>query len=174
MSLLRNDHEVIAYLLERRLLQSEHIVDGTLRAWDVSRRNRNYKVVCNNGPSFLLKQAEGASRIVTLAHEAAVYRFLKSVDSGATLARYLPRFHLYDEENHILVVPVISGSESMALYHGRRGRLSVTLSRELGKALAALHMLTRAGPAPGLGRHVQPLSFPVCWPDMGTYLTSSW
>jgi Phosphotransferase enzyme family len=173
MSLLRNGHEVIAYLLERRLLRSEHIVDDTLRVWDASRRNRNYKVVCNNGPSFVLKQAEGPSSIVTLGREAAVYRFFKSVDNG-TLARYLPRFHHYDEANHILVVPVISGSESMVSYHGRRGQLSVTLARALGKALAALHMLTRTGPVPRLGSHVQPLSFPVCWPNMATYLASSW
>ena len=172
--MLRNDREVIAYLLERGLLQPEHIVDGTLRAWNVSRRNRNYRIVWKNGPGLVLKQAEGASRIATLAREAAVYRFFQSAENSAALAQYLPSFHFYDDENHVLVLPVIPGSESMTLYHGRRGRLSVILAGALGEALAALHTVSRAGPPPDLGHHAQPLSFPVCWPDIGTYLTSSW
>ena len=71
--------EVAAYLLQHDLISAASIVEGDLAVADASRRNRNFKVISERGPSYLLKQGVGSGGKATLAHEAVVYEFLRSL-----------------------------------------------------------------------------------------------
>lgn len=173
MNLLRSERDAVSYLIERRLLRSEHIVDGTVLASDVSRRNLDFKVVLDDGPSFLVKQAVAAQTAATLAHEAAVYGFLRSTPGRVRLSRYLPHFHDYDQDNQILILPVMQGAESLASYYRRRGRPSSALSRQLGNGLAALHAITDGDTAGWPFPHSEPRAFSLHRPDMLAFLTSA-
>lgn len=81
--------ELTAYLLDRRCLHPDAVVDGRLTMVDASRRNHN--VMVNAGPAvgLFVKQGHsdpdpvqpspGWTGTGSLAHEAAVYSLLGSL-----------------------------------------------------------------------------------------------
>jgi hypothetical protein len=131
--------DVVAYLIARGLASAAAVVDGGLYIEDVSRRNRNFKVVCRQGPSYLVKQGIGPEEQITLAHEAAVYAYFLS--AGAALLGHLPRFYDYDSQHHILILELLPHAHDLHVYHARCRRFPAKLGVALGTALAALHQL---------------------------------
>lgn len=124
-------HEVAAYLLERRLISRRSIVSGRLRIADASSRNLNFKVLGGPGESYLLKQGIAADSAHTLANEVALYRRL------APSASWIPRLYGYDDARGVLVLEWIAGGRDLL----RRDRVSPTLAAALGRVLADLHQV---------------------------------
>jgi aminoglycoside phosphotransferase (APT) family kinase protein len=127
-------HEVAAYLLERRLVGRRSIVSGRLRIADASSRNRNFRVSGEAGESYLLKQGIAADSAETLANEAALYRRL-AVSASPIAAR----FYGHDAQRGVLILEWIAGGCDLHRHHAARGGCSRTLAAALGRALAALH-----------------------------------
>jgi hypothetical protein len=135
--------EVAAYLLQHDLISAASIVEGDLAVADASRRNRNFKVISERGPSYLLKQGVGPGSKAMVAHEAVVYEFLHSLAGNDGLDEFLPYYHGYDTKEQILVLELVRDAQDFRDYHARRGRFSTLLARAMGKALATVHRLTR-------------------------------
>src|SRR5215207_11284664 len=135
--------EVVPYLLHHNLIGTASIVENDLLVADASRRNRNFKVITEHGPSYLLKQGLGPGGIATVAHEAVVYQFLYLRAEKDGLDRYLPRYYEYDPKEQILILQLLRDAQDFREYHARRGHFSTILARAMGKALAAVHRLTR-------------------------------
>jgi|SRR5215217_5938183 len=172
--------EVAPYLLGRKLVSAESIVEGDLAVVDASRRNRNFKVLSERGPSYLLKQGLGPEGRATVAHEAAVYDLLlraKDDNGGLTLNDYLPRCYAYDTEEHVLVLELLRDAQDLVEYHTRRGRFSVRVAAAMGEALAWLHDPKRLS-GNGLG-YTSPFSAAPPWPlaihrpDLGIFRDAS-
>ena len=138
--------EVVPYLLRRSLVRPESVLEEDLVVVDASRRNRNFMVVSQRGPSYLVKQGAGPDGAATVAREAEMYRFFHSTPAGEALRAYLPRCFGYDAEVRILVLELFHEAESLREYHSRR-RFPVRLGAALGTALAALHRPGAAGAA---------------------------
>lgn len=132
-----SEREVVQSLLERGLLSPADVVDGDLTIYDVSRRNRNFRVVSGSGPSYLVKQGFGEEGRVTLANEAGVYAALAAA-GGARVTRYLPAFHAYDPDAGMIVLELVDSARSLAEHQGR-GRFSQAVARDVGRALGTLH-----------------------------------
>jgi aminoglycoside phosphotransferase (APT) family kinase protein len=130
-------HEVAAYLLERRLVGRGSVVSGQLRIADASSRNRNFRVSGEAGESYLLKQGLAADSAETLANEAALYRRL--VASASPIAASIPRFYGHDAQRGVLILEWIAGGRDLHRHHAARAGCSRTLAAALGRALAALH-----------------------------------
>src|SRR5690242_20580410 len=105
-----------AYLLERALVGAQAVVEGDLLVLDAARRNSNFVVISERGPSYLLKQGVGPDRSASVDHEAAVYRFLRSGGGGNRFLRYLPECHLHDPAEHLLVLELRKGAETLREY----------------------------------------------------------
>ena len=135
--------EIAAYLLQHDLISAASIVEGDLAVADASRRNRNFKVISERGPSYLLKQGVGPDGKATVAHEAVVYEFLRSLAENDGLDECLLHYYGYDKKEQILVLELVRGGQDFQEYHARRGRFSILLARTMGKALATVHRLTR-------------------------------
>jgi hypothetical protein len=135
--------EVAAYLLRHELISAASIVEGDLAVVDASRRNRNFKVISERGPSYLLKQGIGPDGKAAVAHEAVVYEFLRSLAGNNGLDECLPRYYGYDAKEGILLLELVRDAQDFREYHARRGRFSTLLARAMGKALATIHRLTR-------------------------------
>src|SRR5438094_8743887 len=103
---------VASYLLDRNLISPESIVTDDLVVTDVSQRNRNFKVISQDGPCYLLKQGVDREGIGTVAHEADVYQFLQS-HSQNRFDRYLPRLCGYDSEENILIVEFLRHTQNL-------------------------------------------------------------
>jgi thiamine kinase-like enzyme len=136
-----NEAEVIPYLLTRGLITPKCVVEGNVAILDTSRRNHNFKVISPAG-CYLLKQAVGLDRAETISHEAGVLQILSLQGRRNELARYLPKFYAYDAEQHILILELVQGVETLREQHERSGRASAHTAEQVADALAALHRVT--------------------------------
>jgi len=143
--------EVVDYLLERRLIQARSIVSGDLLVEDASRRNRNFKIVSQNGPGYLVKQGIGPDGRATVIREAQIYELLGAAGSGRRFGRYLPRSYGYDHQRQLLILELVRDAQDMRAYSARRTRFSATLAAALGDALGALHQPAWLDAQPGAG-----------------------
>jgi thiamine kinase-like enzyme len=132
---------VVPYLLQRHLISLDSIVAGDLSVEDASRRNRNFKIISEHGPCYLLKQGVGREGLATVAHEAAVYDFLQSYTRNG-FDCYLPRLCDYDPKEHILILEFMRHTENLREYHARRRHFSTAVAAAMGKALGTLHHMT--------------------------------
>src|SRR3954467_13188168 len=132
-----SEREEVDFLIGRGLLSPLSMVEGNLAIHDVSRRNRNFKIVAEGGPSYLVKQAGGSLDPAPLAHEAAIYEAVASRPRDP-LRPYMPRFHGYHAEHAMLVLGLVDRGRSLA-EHQARGRFSTEVARGVGRALGALH-----------------------------------
>lgn len=136
--------DIIKYLLDEQLIGVKGIVDGDLAIIDVSRRNRNFKVLSDNTPSYFLKQEIRNSdrenkKYGTVEYESKVYLTINKVFEDRPFHKCLPRYYNYDAKNHLLILEAIDGHISVADYHIRRRYFSSQTAKELGKVIADLH-----------------------------------
>jgi hypothetical protein len=127
----------LTLLRELGLVTDRDVVAG-LVVTDVSRRNRNFRVVTAGGPSFLIKQACDADKARTLDNEASVFEALHCCSSPAVRA-WLPPVVRYLREESVLVLGIEADALSLASYHRRTRRFPPGLAVALGRSLAALH-----------------------------------
>jgi hypothetical protein len=136
-----NQSEVAQYLLQREFITTASFVDEDLRIVEASRRNRNFKVIRENGPSYLLKQGLDSNRRATVAHESIIYKYMETADGSESFRPYLPGYHHYDEQDGVLILELLTGAQDIREYHTRRGAFSTTIAAALGRALSNLHRL---------------------------------
>jgi hypothetical protein len=147
------------YLEARGLIDQRSAVDGRLQIVDATRRNYNFKVVCDDR-AYIVKQGVGPGRAATIRNEAAVYRLLSAGPPRSTgsaskaFGRYIPVYLLFDAEHDLLVLELLESAVDLRAYHVRLGRFPRGVAVQLGEALAALHRsgIPRAG-QDGEGEH---------------------
>ncbi len=137
------EYEAVMYLLQSNFLQPETLLEGSLEVVNASRRNRNFKVMSEKGPQYLLKQGVGLQGMATVAYEAAIYHHFQSDARWDAFSHYFPHCYEYDSKEHILILELLNNAENLRDYSSRRGRFSIHLAREMGKALGLLHSLSR-------------------------------
>ncbi|MEO8285168.1 MAG: phosphotransferase [Chloroflexota bacterium] len=140
---------IVDRLFRAGLLTSQNIVDGHLRVSDISRRNTNFQVESEVGPSYLVKQGIGGDRVATIAGEAAVYAALQgnssaqagspAHDAWQEVASFLPPYYSFDHDANMLILGLVPDAETLAEHHTRTGKFSAQLARSVGRALALLH-----------------------------------
>lgn len=136
---MRSQFQALRFVLDRDLVSPRSVVAGDLLIVDASRRNRNYKFICKDGPSYLFKQGSTPEGNEMIAHEAAIYQFLHSIAEQDRLTPILPRIYLYDEGEGILILELLGQSEDMGERQIRLGRFSAALAAEFGRSLGWLH-----------------------------------
>lgn len=137
--------EIAHYLIRCGLLSAADVVERDLEIREIFRKNRNFVIARDRGPSYLLKQADLSDEKNTgVKHEAGVYSFLSSGSYP-----WVPRMIGYDADRGFLILELVPGGVDMHTYHERRLDVSRTLSAGVGRALAMLHSLK---PAPALPR----------------------
>ena len=144
MSLLTADN-LSYYLIEKGYVSRESIVESDYLVIDYRRRNRNFKVIRRNYPSYFVKQVlkPEPEPISTLAREASCYWLAQTQPELAGWRAIAPRFVGFDRDQHVLVVELLAGSETLVDRFRREGSLSEAIAAEAGTMLAGYH--TRAG-----------------------------
>jgi hypothetical protein len=169
--------EITPYLLTHGLISPAQIVDGSYEIVDVSRRNNNFKVLVDSGPSLLIKQGVGTEKAKTVADEARLYDLIRRMPAARGLTALLPVVRLYDRRENLLVLEVNTRAESLYEYHRRRKRCPRTLAAALGTGLGRMHRLTAGSALFPSCRAVfadhQPLAFFLPEPDASVYRFAS-
>src|SRR6185369_15828414 len=97
------------YLLARGLVTTQAIIDGDLRVIAAARRNRNLRVLAEEGTGYLLKQpfdpAQGGHS--TLSAEASFYTFCREEEIAAPLRRILPRLVHFGPAQTLLILELL-------------------------------------------------------------------
>lgn len=139
--MLLTRHNVTHYLLDRGLITLESLVDGDVMVMDVSRRNRNFKVVRKNSPGYFVKQIQNWDPfdITALEREATCYRLAQDDVDFAPLAVLMPKCHLYDAMRHAIVVELLPDGEDLFEYHRRLGKFPIDVACRLGQVLGTYH-----------------------------------
>jgi thiamine kinase-like enzyme len=127
--------ELLTLLLDRGLLNREALVAGAVRIQSASRRNHNFFVENDHGPSFFVKQGISDGTAATIGREAAFYQH--APNASHELARHLPRFIAFIPDECVLVLEMVS--EAASSRSARRRRITPSYFRRLGAALALLH-----------------------------------
>lgn len=129
------------YLMERGWLPPAAVVDGDVTMVEASRRNKNLKVLRNEGPALFLKQAGqwDPQSMNTLRVEAVVYQLANSDTPFQALRPLLPAFHGFDPDRHVLVLAALPGAESLHVRQLRENAISPEVARALGAALGGVH-----------------------------------
>jgi hypothetical protein len=133
-----NVANVAHFLLCRGLVSPDAVVAGDLVVLDVSRRNRNFKIIGNGTPGLFIKQMRDGlpDAMITLRREAACYE--RARDDPA-LSRLMPRLLSYDPVRHLLIVELLPDAESLADRHARERTFPVEIGRILGEGLGTYH-----------------------------------
>ncbi|MEP6600704.1 MAG: phosphotransferase [Nitrospirota bacterium] len=161
--------DIVPYLLHRKLVSVESVVEGDLTVINASRRNHNFGILREHNQSYLLKQGIDPERNETIANEAGVYQFLHSDKGRNGLNRYLPRYCGYDAAEHVLVLEFLSDAQDLGEYHARHRRFSTRIAASMGDALSLLHR-KRWGNGVNDGQvftHPPPWVLSIHRPDLG-------
>jgi Ser/Thr protein kinase RdoA (MazF antagonist) len=138
---------VVPFLLERGLVQSDWIISGDLAIRSAARRNRNLRVEGPGGAGYLIKQPDeiAPESRRTLGNEAAFYEFCQQEKAAAPVAAFLPRLVLRDQAQAIHALVLIEGARSLAACRLAQSAeaFPVESSRTLGQGLGTLHRVFR-------------------------------
>ena len=140
MSLLTAEN-LAYYLIEKGYVGRHSIVEGDYLVLDYQRRNRNFKVIRRNQPSYFVKQVLKLEPepISSLQREASCYWMAQTQPPLDVLGRIAPKFVGYDRARHVLVVGLLEGAETLSEYYRREGRFPESLAVEAGRMLASYH-----------------------------------
>lgn len=107
-----NIDNVVTYLLEHKLINNNSIVDGDLQIFDVSRKNKNIKVIRKNDTSFLLKQSNptDTQSSTTIKREALLYALMQNDEDFLPLLNISPRLIDFDVEKNLMITEFVIGS----------------------------------------------------------------
>jgi phosphotransferase family enzyme len=132
---------IVHYLLERRLVDPESVVDGDFMVVEVPRRNCNFRVLRNRPPGYFVKQIQewAPQSVAALEREAACYWLCAHHPDFAPLAPLTPRVHLHDNSRQILITELLPAAEDLHQYHTRVRTFPAGIAGLLGKILAQYH-----------------------------------
>jgi hypothetical protein len=140
------DHNNAAYFLaERGLLEFESVVEGDFLIADQSSRNRNLRIVRRKSPGFFIKQVgqQAPEFLQSMQREAACYQLANENPDFQALLPLTPGFHYFDPINHILIIELLSDSESLWEYHRRVNCFPVEIAKLQGEKLGTYHRSVR-------------------------------
>ncbi len=141
-----------SFLIERGLIDTDWIVDGTLTIWSVARRNRNLLVRGPGQAGYLVKQPDGPSDAgeITLLAEADFYEFCQQNSRSGDLlhlpADVIPRLADRVVATSVLVIELVrdAGSLDTFLHRAQENDGQVaSLSVAVGRALGMIHRAFR-------------------------------
>lgn len=139
---LINIDNVVSYLLEHKLINVKSIVDGDLQIFDISRKNRNIRLMRKNNTSLLLKQSiqTDISSSIALKREALLYALMQNDENFSALVDITPRIHDFDEDKNILITEFVKGySWNEYVYSSKNLAIEEKNVSILGKILATYH-----------------------------------
>lgn len=135
---------VFHYLRDIGQLSSRDIVDENFRVVEIGRRNRNFRIMRNNGPSLFVKQIPivHPETVTSFRREAAVAQIASEAAPESAFRAVPPSLRRYDPRAHVLVYEAFEPSETLSELVQRLKAVPPTVARHWGRTLAACHVET--------------------------------
>src|ERR1051326_811811 len=90
---------ITPYLLHKGFLDTESIVNNDLKIIDVSKKNRNLKVIRKHNTSYLIKQPTSIDNLdsrKTIQREAGIYSLIQEKSEFKSISTIVPRILKFD------------------------------------------------------------------------------
>lgn len=132
---------IVHYLTDRDFISPESVVDGDFLVVDMSRRNRNFKIIRKQDKGYFLKQVKNydPQSISSLNREAHSYHLAQTEPGFKGIEELMPRLIHYDTDRHILMLELFPGSENLSEMHTRLGSFPNHIALSLGTSLGIYH-----------------------------------
>ena len=139
--MILSSRNLVYYLVERGLVAPETVVDGDYSAREMTRRNRNFRVLLGSLPGLFVKQPGDWEPFSTetLRREATCYLLARDDPDFAALAELMPRFVDFDAPRFILTVELLPAADTLAGHLGRGDELARGVAERLGTLLGTYH-----------------------------------
>lgn len=118
--MLLTEHNLFYYLLDKGMTDVTPVINGEFTVRRSDSRNNNFIVNREyDHHAFFIKQvkAPDAEKIETMQVEATAYRLAHSDPQYKALKDFLPDFHYYDNNHHILVTGQVKDAISVYDYY---------------------------------------------------------
>jgi hypothetical protein len=155
----------VPYLLDKKLIDRDAILDGALTVRSAARRNRNLRVETTVG-GYLIKQpddpAEGGYH--TLRMEVDFYSFCQQEPAVGAMAAVLPRLVFFDPERSLFALELLPAATDLwrRLWAAGPQGFPLETGRQVGQTLGVVHRTFR-DPALGRAPALAGLSSAVPW-----------
>jgi len=135
-----NIDNIASYMIDKGLMKTKSIVDGDLIVSDLSRKNLNFTIVCENSTSYFLKQPYVTDEysIETINRESKFYSKVFSSIIFSKIQEITPRFIKFDSKNNVLITKFITNYQK----NNEKEILFGKQMSALGKNLGRFHSLT--------------------------------
>jgi Phosphotransferase enzyme family len=132
--------DVVHHLLRLGLIAPADLVGRRVTANEFTGRNRLFQVEIEGAPGYVVKEPLDAASpdASTMWIEAAISWMSANEPLFAELARWMPRYHHYDEPNAVLTTELVAPALSLYTVLAMDRAKPETL-RELGEVFALLH-----------------------------------
>src|SRR5678816_1030968 len=132
---------IVHYLTDKNFITSESVVDGDFTVVDMTRRNRNFKIVRKQSRGYFVKQVKNydSQSISSLSREAHSYSLAQNDTSFKGISDLMPHLIHYDAVRNILVLELFPGSENLSEMHLRLGTFPNYIATSLGTSLGIYH-----------------------------------
>lgn len=129
---------LVHYLLSRGFLLNSDVVNSRLVICDVSRRNRNFKVMINENRGLFVKQIQATNELSmkTMQREIDCYQLTREFPKWSAL---MPALIDHDAVRRSLVVELFPRAENLREYHVRVSALPIDVARLLGTVIGQFH-----------------------------------
>jgi len=136
----------VPYLLDKKLIQQDAVLNGELTVTSAARRNRNLRVETTAG-GYLIKQpddpTQGGQR--TLRAELDFYAFCQREPALAAMAELLPRLVFFDPDRSLFALELLPAATSLWQRFWATGPqgFPIETGRRLGRTLGVVHRTFR-------------------------------
>ena len=136
---------IVHYLTDKNFVTAESVVNGNFIVVDMSRRNRNFKIIRNHDKGYFVKQVKNwdMQSVNSLVREANSYHLVQSSKGFEELAELMPRLIYFDSYRSIIVLELFPQSENLSEMHLRLGGFPTYIASSLGKSLGTYHKNVR-------------------------------
>jgi hypothetical protein len=134
------------YLMDKRLICADAVVDGELTITSAARRNRNLRVDASSG-GYLIKQPDDPTQggHHTLRAEAGFYLFCQQEPAAAAMTEVVPRLVFFDPDRSLLALELLSAATPLWQRFWADGpqAFPFEIGRQVGRALGVVHRTFR-------------------------------
>jgi hypothetical protein len=153
--------DVAAYLVDRRILSTESVVDGDLEIAQLAGRNQNFKITCVRRAGFILKQAvDPTGSDGSVLREARLYASVATEPSFEPVRPFFPSLVESDAGRGVMIARLLPDATSLDEWDGFEPEAAGNPRFLLGRALALVHSQfaapARDGRLPFLPRRAAP------------------
>lgn len=140
--MLLTEHNLFYYLLDKGMTDLSPVINGEFTVRRSDSRNNNFIVNKEyDHHSYFIKQvkAPDAEKIETMQVEATAYRLAHTDPQYKALKDFLPDFHYYDNQHHILVTGQVKEALSVYDYYMQVPAPDDQLPALIADILASFH-----------------------------------